>query len=463
MTPNKKELTKRSFAFGANSLFITVLVVALVGVFNFLSYQYPKKFDLTKNKLHTFSDQSERVLKGLKSEVKAELYGDFGSKEKHRLLFDNYKKISNQFKLELVDPNKEILRAKNAGIKKMDTLVLNYNGKSLTVEEISEEKVTNALIKLTQGKKTVICTITGHGEATVGDQNQNGLAAMKKGMELQAYEVKEIVLPQETSIPADCSAIVMVGPSKALFPSEIKALGAYFDQGGRAIIAMEAQLIASDQTKDLQELLRSWGIHPKTGLIIDPLSRQLNADASVPLIFQYNTDHPVTKEIANQGYFPLSRPIDPASPEPVGIKTAWLAKTSPKAWSESDLASINKGAVQFNPNSDLPGPLNTAVAAWGKKADSKAMHDTRIVVFGSSQFANNSYSRFGSNSDLFLNALSWAVEDENLISIRGKEDDAGKIELTQTEGTVIFWLSVVTAPLLISIMGIVIWVRRKKL
>jgi ABC-type uncharacterized transport system involved in gliding motility auxiliary subunit len=460
---SKKELNKRSLAFGANSLFITVLVVGLVGVFNFLSYQYPKKFDLTKNKLHTFSDQSERVLKGLKSEVKAELYGNFGSKEKYRLLFDNYKKLSTQFKLELVDPNKEILRAKNAGIKKMDTLVLTHEGKTLTVDEISEEKVTNALIKLTQGKKTIICSVTGHGEAGINDQNQNGLAAIKKGLELQAYEVKEIVLPQETAIPSDSTAIMMVGTSKALFPSEIKALTDYFDQGGRAIIALEAQLIASDQTKDLQTLLRSWGIDPKSGLIIDPLSRQLNADASVPLIFQYNTEHPVTKAINQQGYFPISRPIDPTSPEPVGIKTAWLAKTSPKAWSESDLASINKGAVQFNPNSDVAGPLNTAVAAWGKKADSKAMRDTRIVVFGSSQFANNSYSRFGSNSDFFLNAVSWAVEDENLISIRGKEDEAGKIELTQTEGTLIFWLSVVTVPLLISILGIIIWIRRKKL
>jgi ABC-type uncharacterized transport system involved in gliding motility auxiliary subunit len=91
------------------------------------------------------------------------------------------------------------------------------------------------------------------------------------------------------------------------------------------------------------------------------------------------------------------------------------------------------------------------------------MRDTRLVVFGSSQFANNQYSRFGGNLDLFLNSVSWALEDESLISIRSKDDETGKIELSQNEGILIFWLSVVIIPILIAIFGIVIWMRRKKL
>jgi ABC-type uncharacterized transport system involved in gliding motility auxiliary subunit len=50
-----------------------------------------------------------------------------------------------------------------------------------------------------------------------------------------------------------------------------------------------------------------------------------------------------------------------------------------------------------------------------------------------------------------------------MISIRSKEDEAGKIELTQNQGVLIFWISVILAPLFISVLGIVIWVRRKKL
>src|ERR1035437_6031769 len=161
---SKKELNKRSLSFGINSIFITILVVGLVGVFNFLSFQYPQKLDLTKNKIHTFSDQSVKVMKALTDDLKADFYGDIGAKEKYRPVFDNYKKLSNKFKFELVDPNKEPMRVKQAGIKKAETLMLSYKGKTVKVEEITEEKVTNAIIKLTKDGKTMVCMLVGHGE-----------------------------------------------------------------------------------------------------------------------------------------------------------------------------------------------------------------------------------------------------------------------------------------------------------
>ena len=127
------------------------------------------------------------------------------------------------------------------------------------------------------------------------------------------------------------------------------------------------------------------------------------------------------------------------------------------------MASIAKGEVQYDNGSDLAGPVITVTIASGKKKDSKATRETRVVAFGSSQFANNQYSRFGANLDLFLNSVSWVMEDESLISIRAKEEEAGRVELTQTQGMVIFWVSVIFIPLVIAIAGIIIWVRRKKL
>lgn len=458
-----KELNKRSLSFGANSAFITILVIAIVGVFNFLSSQYPQKMDLTKNKIHTFSDQSEKVLKNLKNELKADFFGDLGSRERYRPIFNNYKKLSTKFKFELVDPNKEPTRAKQAGIKKADTLVLSYQGRSTKIEEITEEKITNAIIKLTKEGKSTVCMIVGHGENSISNQAQDGIQGVKKGFEDQAYEVKEITLPQETAVPADCGVIAMVGVNKALFPNEVKMISNYLENGGRAVIALEATVTQSDQTKELRDLLKTWGVEVKSGLIIDPVSRMLGVDASVPIIAQFNPEQAITKDFKQQCYFPFSRPIELTSPAPAGLKTDWLAKTTPKAWGEVDMGAIAKGEVQFNAGKDTQGPLVAAVSVAGKSKDSKAAKDTRIVVFGSSQFTNNQYSRFGGNLDFFLNSVSWALEDESNISIRGKEDESGKIELSQNEGIVIFWLSVVIIPLLIATFGIVIWVRRKKL
>jgi len=459
----KNESKKRAVSFGVNSAFVTLTVIGILGVVNFLAAQYPKKADLTKNKLHTFSDQTDKVMKTLKSDLNATLYGDMSSKERNRPVFDNYRKASGKFKFELVDPNKEPTRAKAAGIKKMDTLVLTYEGKTAKIEEISEEKITNEIIKLTREGRSTICMVNGHGEATLTDQGAQGLTAAKKGLEDQSYLFREFTLSQETKIPAECSAVVMMGANKALFPAEIKILNQYLSEGGRLVAGVDAVVTNTDQTKELRGLLREWGFEIKSGLVIDPVSKMLGVDASVPIIAQFNKENTIVKEFGEQCYFPFTRPVDVIEKLPEGLKGSFIGKTTPKAWAESDLAGLAKGSAQFNAGADLAGPLSAAASVQGKRKDTSAAKETRIVVFGSSQFANNQYSRFGGNLDLFLNSVSWAVEDESMISIRAKEGEAATMELSQNQGIAIFWISVVVVPLGIAVFGILMWIRRKKL
>ncbi len=460
---SQKEYQSRKYSFGANSVFITLVVISILGLVNFLGKQYPKKFDLTRNRIHTLSDQTLKLMKGLSEPVEATFFGDLGSRERNRPIFDNYKKASGQFKLEWVDPNKEPTRTKAAGIRKMDTLVLTHKGKTAKLEEISEEKITNELIKLAKDTKPTVCAVTGHGEIPFSDASGGGFSTAKKGLEDQSYVVKEIVLPQETKIPADCSAVVMLGSVKALFPAEVKMLSDYLDEGGRLLVGLETSPGTDDQTAELTELLARYGVTAKKGLIIDPVSKMLGVDASVPIFATFNKETALGKDFSSQCFFPFSRPIDPAAPAPEGFKIDWVARSTPKSFAETDLAGLAKGMAQFNEGADLKGPLNGVLAVNGKKKDSKAPHETRLVVFSSSQFANNQFSRFGGNLDLFLNSVSWALEDESMISIRAKEEDPGKIELTQNQGVAIFWLCVVLIPLAIAVLGIVIWVRRKKL
>ena len=55
-------------------------------------------------------------------------------------------------KLEFVDPDREPTRAKEAGIKKYGTLHLQVGTRESNVDDVSEEKLTNALIKLVRDK-----------------------------------------------------------------------------------------------------------------------------------------------------------------------------------------------------------------------------------------------------------------------------------------------------------------------
>ncbi|MEK7691538.1 MAG: hypothetical protein AAB425_11020, partial [Bdellovibrionota bacterium] len=87
---NKKALKSRSAAFWLNSVITTLLVLGIVGVLNFLVNRHQLKWDLTKEKIHTLSDQTDKVTKGLKSEVKAVFFGKVNQREEVRPLLENY-------------------------------------------------------------------------------------------------------------------------------------------------------------------------------------------------------------------------------------------------------------------------------------------------------------------------------------------------------------------------------------
>ncbi len=456
-------VTSRNAAYGFNSIISTILIVGIVGVVNYISFNYPLKADLTKNKVHSLSDQTIKTVKGLQQPVKAIYYSKLPQREQVRPLLDNMRGLSTQFEVEYIDPDKEPTRAKQAGVRKYGTLQLQVGERDTKLEEVTEEKVTNALIKLLKKKAPVLCSLIDHGEKSFSNNQAEGFELAKKALNDQAYEVRDLSLIKEGKVPADCDAIAILGPTKAFFEQEVKLLREYLDNGGRALIAVDINLKGSEFSPELVSILKAWYVDTQLALVVDPLSRMLGVNEAVPILATYSKDHPITKEFQANSYFPFTRPVDVLEGAPPSLNVQWLAKTTPKSWAEQGLKQLAQGQAQFQQGQDKVGPINVAVAVQGKQKDSKAEKNTRLVVFGSSNFAANQYARFGGNMDLFLNSISWLMEDESLISIRAKEDGPGKVELSQRQGTVIYLLTVILIPLLTAVSGVVIWAIRRKL
>ena len=462
-TKAAKAGSSRALAHGTNSFVTVLLVLGLVGVANFLVSRYPQKLDLTKNKLHTLSDQTSKVVKGLAQPVKAAFFATGQEREKYRPLLENYKALNPKFELEFVDPTREPTRAKTAGIKRDATMVLMVGARENKVEDPTEEKLTNALIKLLKDKSPALCAITGHGEKSISAQTPDGYEWLKKALTNQSYEIRELQLPQETKIPDNCDAILIAGPSKSFFEPETKALREYLANGGRAVIALDLDIKNPNSVPELNAILADWYVRPMNMLVVDPFSRMLGVDAAVPIVGSYSKESPITKDFQAPSYFPFLRPLEIIANAPASLKVQWIAQTTPKSFAIADLGQLTRGQVKFDAAKDKQGPLNAVLTVDGKLANSKATRNTRLVVFGTSAMASNDTSRHGSNSDFFLNAVSWVMEDESLISIRAKEDEAGKIELTADQGRLIGLLSIVVLPALLVVGGVIIWaIRRKK-
>lgn len=461
---NRRALRSRTAAYGLNSAMIAILIIGIVGVVNFLGARYPKKLDLTASQKHSLSDQSVKIAKGIAKPIKGVFFSKMGQREEYKPLLDNYQDLNPKFQVEYVDPDREPTRAKQAGIKKYNTLQLQADARTVLVEEPNEEKLTNQLIKLLKDKAPVLCAITGHGERSFSSDDAEGYQAAKKALGEQSYEVKDVNLVQEgNKVPATCDAIAVLGPSTAFFAPEAKAIADYLEQGGRAAVALDLNLKTNAETApELLPVLAKWNVKAPLGMVVDPLSRMLGVDASVPILATYSKENAITKDFQNNCYFPFARGLEILPGAPEGLTVQWIAQTTPKSWLVGDLKALSAGQVGYQEGRDKQGPITAAIAVNGKPKGSQAARATRLVVFSTSHFATNNWSRFGGNLDFFLNSVSWLMEDDNLISIRAKEEGPQKLELTAKQSSVILLITVVIVPLLVAIGGIVIWAIRRR-
>ena len=84
-----------------------------------------------------------------------------------------------------------------------------------------------------------------------------------------------------------------------------------------------------------------------------------------------------------------------------------------------------------------------------------------MVAFGDSDFATNSVLGVQGNRELFLNAVNWLAQQENLIAIRPRDPQDRRVNLTAGQDRFIFLLTVLIIPGFVLLGGIQTWWRRR--
>jgi ABC-type uncharacterized transport system involved in gliding motility auxiliary subunit len=129
--------------------------------------------------------------------------------------------------------------------------------------------------------------------------------------------------------------------------------------------------------------------------------------------------------------------------------------------SENSFATTNLSTpeIRINPAKDKQGPF--VLGAAGTYNTGQPSQQGRFVVVGSSGWVSNNILRFNGNSDLFVNMLNWLSSDEDLISIRPKDPEDRRLNLTKRQMNTIFYSSVLLLPLAAIFAGVGVWWKRR--
>ena len=447
----------RQYGRWLNAFWGGLLVLAILGMVNFLADRYPQRLDLTEGRLHSLAPLTIETLEALDKEVEALAFMEEGEDEELRGLLEQYAVHGGgRFDFEFVDPDRDPARTQEYGVRAYNTLVLAAGAERQSLTELTEKEITNAMLKVLRDRRERVCFTVGHGERGVGNL-ESDLGRLAERLREIDYVVRDsLFLAREARVPEDCRVLIVAGPRSPFLGHEVEAVRSYLQRGGSLLVLAEAL-----EESGLDELMGQWGVVTGDDFVIDTsgIGSIFGLDFTIPVVTTYDDRHPIVRRHRGgrvMTFYELARSVelDSAAVAANRASAAVLARTSSASWAETDLEVLDEGSggdrtVRLD-GSDRRGPVGLGVAV----ADTAA--GGRLVVFGDADFASNRYFDAQGNGDLALNAVSWLAEDEALISIRPRDPGFNPIALTEAQSDWIFWITLIIYPAAIAAAGFVV-------
>lgn len=480
-----------------SDLSITILLlIGILAVVNFFSYQIFARLDLTENKAYSISKVSKETVKKLDDVVNVKVYfsKDLPSqfitlRQEVGDILDEYEAYSDgEMKIEFISPDNDDETARDLYAKGIPQLtfqtyekdkaqvVHGYMGMTIAfgdnTEVISvldqdtsnlEYQITTAIKKITSEQMATVAFLTSNGTLDIQNDLSNAYQALST-----LYSVTIVDLSQEKEIPDTIDTLIIVGPSEEFSEEQLGAIDAFLARGGNVLVLLdgvkvEQGLAAHANNTGLETLLQKYGVTVNNDLVADAR----NAMASFSKgFFTFSTNYPFWPKITSDGFnkdnsavsglesvvlqWASSLDIDNSK----GNSITPLVYTSNKAWQVKD-------NFDLNPDSDLAkaGNQKFTLAALINSNDDNA---GRIIVVGDSDFIKNNNN--ADNLTLFQNLVDSLSLDDDLISIRSKTVTSRPIQEDLEDGTRAFirYGNIFGITIIIIIFGMTRYYLRRK-
>lgn len=388
-----------------------VLFLVVLGMVGWLSTRYKLEADWTAGNRNTLTEASQKQLAAMPDPIKFTVFVYPRSEIRQALESDiaRYRRFKDDIALEFVDPATNPQKVKDYDVSRAGEVVLEYQGRRESLAATTEPAITTALQRLAFAGERWILFLEGHGERSIEDPEQQGLAEFAGLLRDKGLKVRAHNLGTDAKIPDNASALVIASPARKLLDGEAKIINEFVVNGGSLL-----WLADPETPTGLEPLAQTLGITWQEGTAILLESAQLGLPPFVYITTQY-PPNPVTKEFPENALFPLVRGLTFKSD--AGWTVQPLFTTSENAWLEKgplegDLAH-DAGEVQ--------GPLTLGVTltrdAKVKVGDQEESRPQRVAVIGDSDFLANGYLGQLGNSLLGLNLAQWLASRDAQLNI----------------------------------------------
>ena len=212
------------------------------------------------------------------------------------------------------------------------------------------------LLKLTRRGARTLCFVAGHGEHSPKDaSDRTGYSEVAKALEKDNFEIRTLDAVPADGVPADCTLVIIAGPTQNFLPGEADHLAQFLDRGGRVLL-----MIDPGAPPSVVQFLARFDVRAGDDIVVDERNRFYGADSFMPRvpIFDEGT---FQKNLDTAAVFSLARTVEPIDKQHGSLTVLLVALTSPDSWARMGGDTVPEGQPKFRRETDKPGPLPVAV------------------------------------------------------------------------------------------------------
>ncbi len=514
--PKREKLIKNQALLrkGGFSMAITAAVLAGIIIFNVLvsalADRFVLEFDMSAEKINSFSEENIEYLKKLNDEVEIIVcatdtdyvsYMSYYAQNMYGIstdpteyfsqtlkLLDKYPQYNDKITLRYVNTQanefSEITsKYSNESLSYGDVIVVNKNSeneryKLLGFDDIYnvtedatysaygitqatldgnnlETAVTSAIAYVTNSETKKVAFITGHSK---NDYTETYRALLKANN----YEITDIDDTLVTSISNDFDLIVISAPNTDFLGSELDAMSAFLENDGK----LDKGLIffpdaTAPYLTNLYDFLEQWGVAIQEGVLFE--TNQSNYMPEDPMTMgSYPAEEDITSgmQLCITGY---NVPMSPAFENEGTIKTTVLMETPDSVVAAPQGTAANwTGADDYTKTSYA----TALMAEMSDYDDDNNAISSFVMAFSSVEFIYSEYNEQASvankNLTLALSEIAVGAEDTGISFIsKTITNESFADSVTASKANVMRIIFMVMLPIISIIAGIVIFIRRK--
>lgn len=474
----KSSLRKRSVKLGGYSILATGIVVAMVIAVNLFASTLPQsimQLDATSNELYTISEQTEKLLSSLESDVTVYLIAQSGTEDSAlENLLQRYQGMNSHIKVVKKDPdvyptfvmqytdsvnnNSLIVECNNRSryvdyydIYEYDYSYYYYTG-TYNVSFSGEAELTSAIDYAVNNDLPKIYLLTGHGEDELS-------STFSYALEKENIITEDLSLPSATQVPQDADCVLINAPDSDISEEEKDALLTYLKSGGNLFLISAPPM--EDTFNNLEAIMDYYGMTAQEGIVIEENQNYYAWGTPYYLLPEIDS-HTITTPLLENGYYvllPIAQGLSAKDELRDTLSVSSLLSTSSAAFSKTAGYSLQTYEKEEN---DVDGPFSVAMIAT-EVIDENA--ETNVIWVSSSALTDDTTNTriSGGNQDFFLNCISFMCdEDETGISIHSKNLDYEYLTIDSSTSAILSVLLIGILPLAYLGIGIYIFIRRKK-